>query len=105
MYVKSRTTMDLQSNFCLTPPKGYFVKCIQNLTKKYSVLSLIKEGFSQNSGWERVWHDPEIKKQYQVVIVGAGGHGLATAYYLAKNLSHLRSKAVCNKISFSFLYL
>jgi sarcosine oxidase subunit beta len=36
-------------------------------------------------GWERAWASPEPKKTYDVIIVGAGGHGLATAYYLGKN--------------------
>src|SRR5260370_1508549 len=35
--------------------------------------------------WQRAWRDPAPKSEYEVVIVGAGGHGLATAYYLAKN--------------------
>ena len=52
---------------------------------KYSVLSLIKNAFSDNKNWERAWRDPEPKKHYDVIIIGAGGHGLASAFYLAKN--------------------
>ena len=55
------------------------------LTKKYSLFSFIKEGLGHNLGWEKAWRDPEPKNEYKVVIVGAGGHGLASAYYLAKN--------------------
>ena len=52
---------------------------------KYSVLSLIKNAFSDNKNWERAWRDPEPKKHYDIIIIGAGGHGLASAFYLAKN--------------------
>ena len=52
---------------------------------KYSVLSLIKNAFNDNKNWERAWRDPEPKKHYDVIIIGAGGHGLASAFYLAKN--------------------
>ena len=37
------------------------------------------------TGWDRQWRDPEPKKEYDVIIIGAGLHGLATAFYLAKN--------------------
>ena len=53
--------------------------------KRYSVFSLVREALRYNDGWERAWKSPELKSSYDVVIVGAGGHGLATAYYLAKN--------------------
>ena len=53
--------------------------------KRYSVFSLARESLRYHSGWERAWASPKPKAQYDVVIVGAGGHGLATAYYLAKN--------------------
>ncbi len=53
--------------------------------KRYSLLRLIKEGFSGQKGWEPAWRSPDPKPRYDVVIIGAGGHGLATAYYLAKN--------------------
>jgi sarcosine oxidase, subunit beta len=50
----------------------------------YSVFSLIRNAFSHHDGWDRAWRDAVPKAKYDVVIVGAGGHGLATAYYLAK---------------------
>ena len=51
---------------------------------KYSAFSLLRNALSQNRNWQPAWRDPEPKKQYDVIIVGGGGHGLATAYYLAK---------------------
>ena len=51
----------------------------------YSVFSLIRNAFSHHDGWDRAWRDAVPKARYDVVIVGAGGHGLATAYYLAKH--------------------
>ena len=53
--------------------------------KPYSAWKVFVNGLTGQKGWERAWRDPEPKAQYDVVIVGAGLHGLATAYYLAKN--------------------
>ncbi len=52
--------------------------------QKFSIWSLLRNAMSYHEGWERQWRSPEPRKQYDVVIIGAGGHGLATAYYLAK---------------------
>ena len=52
---------------------------------RYSVFSLLGNALSGNRKWGRVWRAPEPKPAYDVVIIGGGGHGLATAYYLAKN--------------------
>lgn len=51
---------------------------------KYSVLSLARNALSYHQEWPQMWRSPEPKREYDVIIVGAGGHGLATAYYLAK---------------------
>jgi heterotetrameric sarcosine oxidase beta subunit len=51
---------------------------------RFSGWRIFKEGLTGNQGWEPHWRDAAPKKDYDVVIVGGGGHGLATAYYLAK---------------------
>jgi sarcosine oxidase, subunit beta len=52
---------------------------------RYNVFNLIRQGLSGHHGWPAQWRTPEPKAKYDVVIIGGGGHGLATAYYLAKN--------------------
>jgi sarcosine oxidase subunit beta len=52
---------------------------------RYSALRLLREGLRGQSGWTPAWRQAAPKGRYQVVVIGGGGHGLATAYYLAKN--------------------
>ena len=53
--------------------------------RRYSAFAIAREAARYHQGWERAWASPKPKKKYDVVIVGAGGHGLATAFYLGKN--------------------
>jgi len=55
------------------------------VTKKFSIFSILANAATGNTGWAPQWRKPEPKAEYDVLIVGGGGHGLATAYYLAKN--------------------
>lgn len=50
---------------------------------KFSALSLLRSALAGHRQWDRQWRSPEPKREYEIVIIGAGGHGLATAYYLA----------------------
>jgi heterotetrameric sarcosine oxidase beta subunit len=52
--------------------------------QRYSFFSLARNALSQHEGWQRAWRSPPLKPEYDLVIVGAGGHGLSTAYHLAK---------------------
>jgi sarcosine oxidase subunit beta len=52
--------------------------------RKYSIFALARNAWGGHEEWAPVWRSPEPKPRYEVIIIGAGGHGLATAYYLAK---------------------
>ncbi|MGC4409242.1 sarcosine oxidase subunit beta family protein [Rhizobium rosettiformans] len=51
---------------------------------RYSALSIFRQALSGNRNWAPMWREPQPKPHYDVIIVGGGGHGLSTAYYLAK---------------------
>lgn len=53
--------------------------------QKYSLFSLVGKSFGHHENWQRAWRNSQPRTHYDVVIIGGGGHGLATAYYLAKN--------------------
>ncbi|KRS13619.1 sarcosine oxidase subunit beta [Roseovarius atlanticus] len=63
---------------------------------RYSGFKVLWEGLTGNKGWTRAWREPEPKAEYDIVIIGGGGHGLSTAYYLAKEFG-LTNVAVLEK--------
>ncbi|CAN7485890.1 sarcosine oxidase subunit beta family protein [Rhizobium sp. LjRoot98] len=63
---------------------------------RYSAFSIVKNALTGNVNWKPAWRQPEPKPYYDVIIVGGGGHGLATAYYLAKEFG-LKNIAVLEK--------
>ena len=63
---------------------------------KFNAWNVIKNGLNGQSGWSRQWRDPEPKSNYDVIIIGGGLHGLATAFYLAKN-HNIKNIAVLEK--------
>jgi len=63
---------------------------------RYSFFSLLRHALTGHRGWRPAWREPDPAPSYDVVIVGGGGHGLATAYYLAKEYG-LTNVAVLEK--------
>ena len=63
---------------------------------RYSAFSLLRGAFNGQKHWQPAWRDPEPKSHYDIIIIGGGGHGLATAYYLAK-VHGLKNIAVLEK--------
>ncbi|WP_370402640.1 sarcosine oxidase subunit beta family protein [Sulfitobacter sp. JB4-11] len=63
---------------------------------RFSGLRILREGLSGNKGWTGHWRTPDPKSEYDAIIIGGGGHGLSTAYYLAKNHG-MRNIAVLEK--------
>ncbi|MEQ9258963.1 MAG: sarcosine oxidase subunit beta family protein, partial [Roseovarius sp.] len=61
-----------------------------------SAFAIAKEALSYHMGWDRAWASPEPRQRYDAIIIGAGGHGLATAYYLGKNHG-LKNVAILEK--------
>jgi len=52
--------------------------------KNYSIFSIARNAFSGHKNWPKMWRSPEPREFYDAIIIGGGGHGLGTAYYLAK---------------------
>ena len=63
---------------------------------RYSGFQVLKQGLFGNKGWRPAWREPEPKAEYDTIIIGGGGHGLATAYYLAEKHG-IRDVAVLEK--------
>lgn len=57
---------------------------------RYSGLQIIKQALTGQKGWGRAWRGPEPQPHYDIIIIGGGGRGLATAYYLAKEYGQKR---------------
>ncbi len=54
------------------------------MKSRYSIFSLARNAMGYHQDWEQAWRSPDPKPEYDVIIIGGGGHGLATAYYLAR---------------------
>ncbi len=66
------------------------------MKRKYSIFSIAKNAFKGHKDWPKMWRSPEPREFYDVIIIGGGGHGLGTAYYLAKEHG-LKNIAVIEK--------
>ena len=65
--------------------------------QRFSLLSLLQNSLSGHTGWKPFWRDAAPKQKYDAIIIGGGGHGLATAYYLAK-VHGVRNVAVARSV-------
>jgi sarcosine oxidase subunit beta len=52
--------------------------------QRYSLVNVLGQALRRNTGWGAIWRTPTLKRSYDMVVIGGGGHGLATAYFLAK---------------------
>ena len=66
------------------------------MKNKYSIFSLARNAITYHENWREAWRSPDPKKKYDVIVIGGGGHGLATAYYLASQHG-IRNVAVLEK--------
>lgn len=75
----SNNRLRIIMHFCILAEEVFRV------TRRYSAFSLLREGLNFQKGWKPAWQNAQPRRSYDAIIVGGGGHGLAAAYYLAKN--------------------
>ena len=80
---RCRRNVEKRDMHCVTP-LARIVWDQKGRRMGYSGFQVIKEGLFGQKGWKPVWRDPEPKAEYDAIIIGGGGHGLSTAFYLAK---------------------
>ena len=78
------------------PRSNLGMQGLRSEKEKYSIFSLARNAFSRHENWTQAWKSPEPKSEYDIIIIGGGGHGLATAYYLASQHG-LKNIAVIDK--------
>ena len=78
------------------PRSNFGMLGLRSEKEKYSIFSLARNAFTHHENWAQAWKSPEPKTEYDVIIIGGGGHGLATAYYLASQHG-LKNVAVIDK--------
>ncbi len=78
------------------PASNQGMQGLRSEKEKYSIFSLARNSLTYHENWSQAWRSPEPKPEYDTIIIGAGGHGLATAYYLASQHG-MRNIAVVDK--------
>ena len=78
------------------PRSNLGMQGLRSEKEKYSIFSLARNAFTRHKNWSQAWKSPEPKSEYDIIIIGGGGHGLATAYYLASQHG-LKNIAVIDK--------
>ena len=78
------------------PRSNLGMQGLRSEKEKYSIFSLARNALTRHENWTQAWKSPEPKSEYDIIIIGGGGHGLATAYYLASQHG-LKNIAVIDK--------